>query len=500
MRPNPIPTLTHWGLPPLLGAISVFGFAPFGLFPLPILALAALHVLLRDDSPARAGVRGGLFGLGGFLAGVSWVYVSLHEFGQMPAALAVFATLAFCAYLALFPALALALTRLPNLTASVRGLVWAPALWASLEWLRGTLFTGFPWQSIGYSQVPDSPLAGYAPILGVYGVSWLAALSAAMLALLFMPGRTRLGRSGLIGALLAIWVAGAALQNVGWIRPTGAPVSVTLLQGNVAQELKFEPDHLIATLDDYQRMILDSRARLIVTPETALPLFLEHIPPDYLDILARHGRANGGDVLVGLPIREPDGRYYNSMLSLGSGPVQTYAKVHLVPFGEFVPWGFGWIVDYLKIPLSDFSAGAPDQAPMAVAGQQVALNICYEDVFGEELIHALPEATLMVNVSNDAWFGQSAAPWQHLQISQMRALETGRWWLRANNTGITAILDEKGRVRDLLPPFVQASLHGEAQGMAGLTPYARWGNAAILTLLALSLVLALGARRRVSTV
>lgn len=488
--------LAYWGLPPLLGAVGVLGYAPFGLFPLPILALAALYALLREETPSRAFARAFLFGLGHFLAGVSWVYVSLHEFGHMPAALAALATFGFCAYLALFPAAALALARHPRLSSSVRWLVWAPALWAAMEWLRGTLFTGFPWLALGYAQAPYSPLSGYAPLLGVYGVSWLAAFSAAAAALLFAPGRTRRGQVGLIAALLAVWVAGFALQNVNWTRPTGEPVTVTLLQGNVAQELKFEPDRLLATLDDYRRMILESRARLIVTPETALPLFFEHIPPDYLDKLAEHGRANGGDVLVGLPIREPDGRYYNAMLSLGSAPSQTYAKAHLVPFGEFVPRGFGWIVNYLKIPLSDFSAGPANQPPLQVAGQRVAINICYEDVFGEELIHALPEATLMVNVSNDAWFGRSAAPWQHLQISQMRALETGRWWLRANNTGITAILDEKGQVRDLLPPFEQASLNGKAQGMEGLTPYAYWGNAAILTILAISFALALSARRK----
>jgi len=475
-----------WGLPFLLGAASVFGFAPFHLFPLPILALAGFLYLTRLASPAQAFRRGWAFGLGWFLAGVSWVYVSLHDFGMMPAPLAALATLLFAAFLALFPATATWLSLRLQVDDRTRWLLLMPALWTLLEWSRAWLLTGFPWQAIGYAQAPFSPLAGFAPLLGVFGVSWLAAITA---------GALVLGRAWAWALAAAIWLLGAGLAQVAWTQPQGAPLSVALLQGNVAQEMKFRPEKLVATLDSYRRLVLESDARLVVTPETALPLFLEYLPADYLAELAAHVRKQDGGLLIGVPEREGKD-YYNSMLALNGGPPQLYRKQHLVPFGEFVPPGFGWIVEVLKIPLSDFSRGEPRQAPLAMAGQQVAVNICYEDVFGEELIHALPEATLMVNVSNDAWFGRSFAPWQHLQISQMRALETGRWWLRANNTGITAILDEKGRVRARLEPFHTGTLEGEAQGYTGMTPYARWGNAGILALLALALVAAWALRQR----
>lgn len=473
-------------VPALLGGASVFGFAPFYLFVLPILTLAGLYYLLRAASAAEALRRGYAFGLGNFLAGVSWVYVSLHDYGAMAAPLAALAVLLAAAVLALFPAFALWLTARWPATAAVRWLLLAPLLWALLEWVRDWLLTGFPWLAIGYAQAPSSPLTGYAPLLGVFGVSWLAAFTAAALA--YIAGRRQGG--WLLAGVAAIWLVGYGLGRIDWTRPVGAPVTVSLLQGNVAQEMKFRPEKLLDTLDLYRRLILSSRARLIVTPETALPLFLEHVPRDYLDELAAHARRQGGALLLGVPERLAGEQYYNSMISLGGAATQTYRKSHLVPFGEFVPPGFGWIVNLLHIPLSDFSRGDPGQPPMAVAGQRVAVNICYEDVFGEELLSALPAATLLANVSNDAWFGDSLAPWQHLQIAQMRALETGRWWLKANNTGITAILNEKGEEVARLTPFTAGVLEGAAQGMTGATPYVRWGNRAFLALAALALTAA----------
>jgi len=234
-------------------------------------------------------------------------------------------------------------------------------------------------------------------------------------------------------------------------------------------------------------------------PETALPLFYDNVPPEYLEDLAQHARRNGGDIILGLPERDfVQQAYYNSVLSLGTAPTQFYRKQHLVPFGEFVPLKpvFGPIVEAMQIPLTDFARGLPTQQPLAVAGQQVAMNICYEDVFGEEIIRQLPQATLLVNVSNDAWFGDSIAPRQHLQISQMRALESGRYMLRATNTGVTAIVNEKGRVMDQAPVFHAAALHGKAQGMSGATPYVRWGNAPFLVLMGGLLLLAVALRQR----
>jgi len=237
-------------------------------------------------------------------------------------------------------------------------------------------------------------------------------------------------------------------------------------------------------------MTLASSGRLIVLPETALPMFLNDLPLSYLEMLSERASKLGGDLLVGVPEHTGDGEYFNSVLSLGSSPVQVYRKVHLVPFGEFIPFRslFGWITRILHIPLSDFSRGETLQPPLKVAGQKVAMAICYEDAFGEELINQLPAASLLVNVSNDAWFGDTFAPWQHLQISQMRALETGRTMLRATNTGITAIINQRGEVLKRAQPFTTARLEGEAQGFAGATPYVQFGNFLVLGLLVLLLV------------
>ena len=486
----------------LLGALAVPGFAPLGWFPLPILSLAGLFWLARDAAPKRAFLLGWAYGLGLFLAGVSWVYVSISVYGGMPAPVAALATLLFCAFVALLPALALALGARLAPPGWRRRALALPAAWVLLEWVRSWLFTGFPWLALGYSQAPDSPLAGFAPILGVYGVTLLAALTAGALTLL-LPSRLGGGAGGEgtrpaipLTLLALLWLSGWALQHVDWTRPTPAPVSVSLLQGNISQDMKFRPEKLNATLGHYARAVLASESRLIVLPETALPLFRSRVPKDYLALLGDHARARNGDVVLGIPEEGGPERYYNSVMTLGSTPEGVYRKVHLVPFGEFVPFGFRWAVDMMSIPLGDFSKGAPDQPPLAAGGEKLAVNVCYEDAFGEERIAAARDATLLVNVSNDAWFGASLAPWQHLQIGAMRSLEAGRWQLRANNTGITAILDDKGRVRARLEPFTTATLTGQAQGRSGSTPYLSLGNyPAILIAVALLLL----ARRSTGT-
>ncbi len=488
------PTL-FYAISALLGALATLGYAPIGWFPLPILTLAGLFWLARVAAPGRAFLLGWAYGLGLFLAGVSWVYVSISTYGGMPAPIAELATLLFCAFIALWPALALSLGARLIKPGWVRTALVLPTTWALLEWTRGWLFTGFPWLALGYSQVPTSPLAGFAPVLGVYGVTLLAALSAGALALLAARPKGSLAFLGLL------WLGGWGLQQVEWTHPTGAPVSVALVQGNISQEMKFRPEKLDATLRHYAQAVLASEAKLIVLPETALPVFRSDIPRDYLALLGDHAKGRGGDVVLGIP--EDDGRdangnphYYNSVISLGSSPEGRYRKVHLVPFGEFVPFGFRWAVDMMSIPLGDFARGAADQPALAAAGEKLAVNVCYEDVFGEERIHAARDATLLVNVSNDAWFGASWAPWQHLQIGAMRSLEAGRWQLRGNNTGITAILDDKGRIRGQLAPFTAGTLTGNAQGRSGTTPYLIWGNWAFLSLVTALLLVSAHLTRR----
>jgi apolipoprotein N-acyltransferase len=461
------------------GAVAIAGFGDWHVFYLPLGALTLLVWLwLRARSPREAAGLGFAFGAAIFLGGVSWVYVSLHDFGMMPAPLAALATLLFCLFLALYPAAVGYLQARIGGTPSTRALVLIPGMWALTEWLRSWIFTGFPWLSLGYSQL-DSPLAGYAPVVGLFGVSFLAALAAGCLALLIRRERPAWLPLGLLAGLAA---GGFALANVKWTAPDGDPVSVGLLQGNIPLSLKFVPGRYQSTLATYARLAASTDARLVVMPETAIPRFLEAVDPRYLQYLRAHALKNNGDMLVGVPIRDARGRDYNAVVSIGASQSRIYAKSHLVPFGEFIPPGFGWVLKILKIPLSDFSPGAADQRPLAVAGQRVAMNVCYEDAFGEEIIRQLPEATLLANVSNVAWFGDSLAPAQHLRISRMRALETGRWMLRATNTGVTAIVDAQGDVVARLPTFTEGVLNGKAQGRIGATPYVLAGNYPVVLL------------------
>jgi apolipoprotein N-acyltransferase len=493
------------GLAPLLGVASVAGFAPLYLFPLPILALAGLFWLWSRASTARSAALTGFgFGLGLFGAGVSWIYVSLHDFGAMPLPLAALATFLFCALLALFPAAVGWLQACLPLAPFPRFALLVPALWALSDWSRAWVLTGFPWLAAGYSQVPASPLVGFAPLLGVFGISLAVAASAGLL-LLAADRRLPPAAGGAnmprpwpaLGLLALLWFAGFALEQVAWTGPAGAPLKVSLLQGNIAQDLKWRPERTLATLDAYLRLARESQGRLVILPETALPLFRHEVPEEYLEALAQKVTAAGGDLLAGMPELTGPREYYNSMVSFGASPSQAYRKHHLVPFGEFVPLRplLGWIMDWLSIPLSDFSRGPATQAPLALADQKVAVNICYEDVFGEQIIRQLPEATLLANVSNDAWFGRSLGPQQHLQIAQARALETGRYLVRATNTGVTAVIDPRGRVAARAPEFTTTRLEAEVTGRAGATPYVRWGNWAVVLVCAAMLLAAVAAAR-----
>lgn len=480
------PLFRHIALALFAGTFAVLGYAPFYFYPAPIIALVALFGMLHSAAnPKQAAVIGWCFGLGLFGTGVSWIYISLHDFGEMPLLLAGLATAGFCAFLALFTA---AVGWLAGKLPMEKRLVGLPFLWVLLEWVRLWIFTGFPWLAVGYSQVPYSPLSGLAPILGVFGVSLAAAICAALITAAF---RNTISRKRLAFYLLAFWVAGAALKHINWSQPAGEPISFSLLQGNISQDLKWQEDSIAPTLDLYYRMVNASNAQLIVLPETALPLLANNLPKDYLPVIAEHAKDNLGNVIIGMAEREvADGqiRYFNSAVSMGSAPEQHYRKSHLVPFGEFIPLksALGWIYnDLLHIPLTDLSPGTSHQTPLSLSGQKIAVNICYEDAFGEEIIRQLPEATLLVNLSNDAWYGDSLAAHQHMQMSQMRALETSRVMLRATNTGATAVIGRDGRVLSQAPMFKQVSLEGQTQGYSGSTLYVRWGNWPVICLILL---------------
>ena len=477
-----------------LGAFCVLGFAPFdqwfAVWPAPTLALGGLLLLWRRTTGPRAAFMLGLaWGGGFFLCGVSWVYVSLSVFGGMAPLAAAGATLAFCLYLALFPALAGYLYRRSVGTDSTpwAGALLFAGLWTLTEWLRGNLFTGFPWLAAGYSQSPPSPLAGWASVLGVYGVGFIVALIAALLA-------TAWRRPAAWITVLVLLGGGALLRAMDWTPPHGPPLRISLLQGNVPQSLKWDPRRLPLSIDTYVELARANPAPLTVLPETAIPLYFNEVPREVLRRLTA-----SGDALIGVAVSTSDGGYTNGAVALTPQLApRAYAKRHLVPFGEYPPPGFAWFFRFARIPMSDFTAGPTLQAPLDIAGQRIAPNICYEDIFGEELLDALPAATLLVNLSNTAWFGDSLAQPQHLQIARLRAIETGRTMLRATNTGMTAMVNPDGSIAAALPPFTTAALVVNAQGRTGRTPYTRWGNALALLIAVAACVPALRRRKRQS--
>jgi len=468
----------------LAGAALPFAFAPLSWFPLAVISPALLFITWLGATPRRALWRGYLFGLGQFGVGVSWVYVAIHDFGYASVPLAVFLTALFVAFIALFPALTgYFAARLFPLPDNRKILLAFPAAWTLFEWLRGWIFTGFPWLNIGYSQI-DAPLSGIAPLLGVYGVSWATVFSAALLIVLLCAEKSMKLRA--LVALALLWGGSALLGRMEWTQPLDAPLKVSLVQGNIPQDIKWQPEQRQRTLDLYAGL---TRQRwgddLIVWPEAALTVFYHEIAGNYLARLGDEARAQGTDLIIGLSVADLETRrYYNSMMSVGTSE-GFYFKRHLVPFGDYVPfekWLRG-LIKFFDLPMSGYSPGPERQALLAAAGYKVGVSICYEDIFGEEIIEGLPEAALLVNGTNNAWYGDSLAPHQALQMSRMRALETGRAMLRATTNGISAIIDARGKILARSPQFETHVVTGEAQPRRGAAPYVRWGNYPVLALL-----------------
>ena len=494
------------------GAAGVLAFAPLAIPLVDVAVLASLFLLWNgSDTPRRAAGIGFAFGLGLFGAGASWVYIALETFGGMPAPVAVVATAGFVAYLALWPAFAgwLAVRCAPQ-EGSAR-LIAAAGAFVLCEWFRGWVFTGFPWLSIGYAEILAEgplPLAGYAPLGGVFLVSLAVAGCAASVTGIMLGVASSQPRRvvGCIGIAAIVTAGGAALLRIEWTQPAGAPVAVSLLQGNVSQADKFDPAFRPRNYELYDNLVRASRGRIVVMPESAYPQFADEIPGSVFLRHAATARERDGSILIGLFVAEPPGdpgeseRIYNSVVTMGGAAPQLYRKRHLVPFGETIPLKpvTGWFINkVLAIPLADQASGPADQPPVDAAGQRLAVNICYEDVFGAELIPSARDATLLVNVTNDAWYGRSPAARQHNQIAAMRALETGRPMLRATNTGITSAIAHDGRTLATLPWFVSGILEVEIAGRMGRTPYltvADWPAVALSLLLLI--VPAVFARRR----
>jgi apolipoprotein N-acyltransferase len=488
------------------GALMVPSFAPFGWFPLAPLSIAAFYQLL----PARR--RGGfwvgwLYGLGLLGFGVFWIRISLNEFGNMPAPVAHVLMLLLVAALALFYAVAAWLVTLLRPPAQSRRwwvgpLLVLPSVWVLLEWVRSWLFTGFPWLYAGNGQINalpllGAPLAGWAPIVGVHGLSLAVALSAGLLWVAVR--RAGIARPAALAGLLALWLAGALLWRIEWTRPADGPLTAAVVQGSVEQGIKWAPDGLLPTLELYLGLTREALAKadVIVWPETAIPSFLHEVESPLIEPLAADARDAGAEVVIGVPVMEADGRYYNGLISIGSA-ADSYYKRHLVPFGEFLPFErqLRPLIDWFDVPMSDFSRGSAPRPLLQVGRYAVGVSICYEDVFPEEVRQALPQAAYLINVSNDAWFGDSLAPHQHLEFARLRALENGRPLLRATNTGISAIIDHRGRLTASLGLFERAALTGTIQPRTGATPFAALGSRPVLLLAAGMLLLGLLLGRR----
>jgi apolipoprotein N-acyltransferase len=463
-----------------VGALHTLAYVHTAAWPLALAAVALLVALLHGAAPRRAALIGGAFGTGWLCAGVWWLFISMHRYGALPAPLAGAAVLALSAALSLYLALACAAWAAwaPRLRNGVGAALLFAALWLLAELARGVLFTGFPWLASGYALV-DSPLAVLAPWVGVYGMGAWMALAGCALALLL---RTRARQWGATALAAAVALLVMVLPR-SFTQPAGE-IGVVLLQPKVAQDEKFAAEHLPDTLAWLGRELMAARAELVVAPETAVPLLpfqLKDFAPGYWEQLQAHFRVPGRAALVGVPLGDFDRGYTNSVAGLSdAAQPYRYDKQHLVPFGEFIPTGFRWFTQMMNIPLGDFTRGVPNPPSFAAVGQRIAPNICYEDLFGEELARRFASAasapTIMANVSNIGWFGNTVAVPQHLAISRLRSLELQRPMLRATNTGATAVIDHEGRVTAQLQPYTRGALSARVQGREGITPYAAWAS------------------------
>ena len=455
------------------GALLTLAFAPFGWFWLAPLSYASLFLLWQHATPGRAFWLGWLFGCASFLGGIHWIYVSVHGFGGVPMVPAALMTGGFVAAMSLYiGAVGWMASRWFETSGLGAWLVALPALWVLVEWWRGWFLTGLGWLSAGYTQ-SETWLSGYAPVTGVHGVSWAVMICAGAL-VAFVRGSPR-ERSRAAVALIVVLGLAFTLKDVRWTEPKSDFVTVALVQGAVRQDLKWLPEQLPVTLELYRRLTAEAHgSQLIVLPEVAIPALYSTVQ-DYLQSLEDAAAAAGSTVMVGaLRYDQPTGTAQNALFALGDSDA-VYIKRHLVPYGEYFPVP-GFIRTWLRwVPNSDTAPGEPRQAPLELIGERIAVTICYEDVFGSEQL-AFPEATLLVNVSNDAWFGDSIAAQQHLQIAQLRAAEAGRYLVRSTNTGVSAVIDPFGRVTERLPQFEPGVLRATVQGFTGATPYFRWGN------------------------
>ncbi|MEY4769157.1 MAG: apolipoprotein N-acyltransferase [Pseudomonadota bacterium] len=465
----------------LSGLLFTLGFAPFHYSPLAIVSLAILFSSWLSISPKKAFIYGYSYGFGVFGLGISWAFVSIYFYGQTHFLIAALLTIGLVGFFALFPAIAAYITVWLAKKNPLSLLILAPIIWIEIEYLRGEWFlNGFPWLQIAYSQI-DTVYIGFMPILGVYGSGFLIAITASLISYLTYYQRQYLIFANIISLILVI---GALLAKIEWTYPLeNKPITATLIQGNISQEDKWRPESFLMTLFTYQQLTyLNWRSDLIIWPETSIPTAKFKVDVPFLQPLAQKAREYHSNVLVSLIDYQPEtNRLYNAAFLLGNNS-GLYHKQHLLPFGEYLPLQplSGWILKATGMRLDDFDSGELNQALLHAADYSFGTSICYEDAFGEQSIRDLNKKAFLVNLTNDAWFGISLEPYQHLQMAQMRAVETGRYLLRSTNTGLSAIIAPNGKILSQTELFTTATLTGKILPMTGLTPYAKIGNLPII--------------------
>lgn len=491
----------------IFGALSVLAFAPCNIFPLIILAMAVLVWLWHERSCKHTLLTGWWYGFGLYSAGASWVYVSIHEFGHTPVPLALVMTVAFTAGLALFFVIHAALYHFLKLHRYY--LLAFPALWVLSEWLRTWLLTGFPWLYSGYAFI-DTPLAGFAPVSGVMGLSFVTSLIACIVFALFRQTENetesetkkishhKLHKAGLCGIAIILVLTGWTLKQIEWTRLSEQPpLAVSLIQGNIPQDKKWETEMKDYTLNLYPELSAPAWGKeLVIWPEAAVPAF-QHEVQAYLNELGTIARVKNSTLITGIPVVETtfsesqtSSAYYNSIIALGEGS-GVYHKQKLVPFGEYVPlekWLRG-LMPFFNLPMSGFNRGSSHQAPLLAGDVQIAPFVCYEIVYPDLVVSSARNVDILLTLSNDAWFGESIGPLQHFQMARMRALESGKYLLRGTNNGLTGIIGHKGQIIATAPQFKTTVLNGEVRLTEGITPFSRFGSTPVI-LLALLIVIA----------
>lgn len=481
----------------LAGASLVCAYAPFSYWWLTFICPAILYSTISKQTVRASLLLGFIFGLFFFGFGVPWTFNSIHEFGHAPLLLSAILAGLLVIILAIFPACVAGLTRYlqPHKHFNFYSVISFACLWVMFEWIRGWIFTGFPWLLMGHVH-HTGPLQGVLPVFGSYGASWLTILLASFLSVvLFSSVKQKIIAAIAVSAIaISLYIA----NQITWTHAEDEALEVALVQGNISQEMKWDRSKHAFIMEKYLQMSKRHfDADIIVWPETAIPTYYSLVKDSFIEKVGKTAFENNLDYLIGVFTYDPEkGRVYNSVMTLGS-ELGFYQKQHLVPFGEYLPFrGILTVLErYIDLPMADISSGE-GRPLVGLKGHAVGASICYEAVYGNEVIRAMPEAKLLINVSNDAWFGDSLAPHQHLEITRSRAVETGRFLLRATNTGISAVIDPKGRILNKSVQFEDDVIRATIRPYSGVTPYARWGNWGIICIVFSCLLVVFVLRRQ----